>query len=69
MRKSELEVRRLMSAHRGSAGSNPAPRNFRAETFAERSARIFLRGQPGTPQHELIASMSLWTTEFPARAS
>ena len=27
----------------------------------------FLRGEPGTPQHEPIASMSLWTMDFPTQ--
>ena len=26
---------------------------------------FFVRGQPGTPQNELIASMSLWTADSP----
>ena len=27
----------------------------------------FVRGETGTPQHELLASMSLWTTHFPTQ--
>ena len=38
------------------------------EPFDEGSAWIFVRGQPGTPQNELIASMSLWTTDSPPGA-
>ena len=38
------------------------------EPFDEGSAWIFVRGQPGTLQNELIASTSLWTTDSPPGA-
>ena len=50
------------------AQSNRGPRNLGAERFDERSARIFCGVNPGTPQNELIASMSLWTTGSPPGA-
>ena len=63
-----ITSRDLMSAHRGSAGSTLQPATSEMRDLM--SAQLgFLRGQPGTPQHELIASMSLWTMEFLARAA